>query len=233
VTGTAGQQEKTGPVAEPPAGDGAVWRSLLGGLIVAVVLAWFLLSAGLSLPFMLGLFFFMLFGLIVGAVMFRFGDTARPIAKSKVVMATALVSIACWAVALGKECVEFPADFVEKALRQVYIPPDGYDQVKGELESFITEYLKREYPPGGAIGYLRLAAAGKPIEVNIESQPKTVTVKPMTAAWVWWTRTVLSVVLFYLAAYSVTGDLSKRRKLKDAAAPENPPGAQTHPSVAE
>ena len=206
-------QDANGEQAEIlPPGDGSIWRALFGGLIVAALLSWFLLSAGLSLPFMLGVFFFMLFGLIVGSVMFRCGEASRPVAKSKIVVATALVSLVCWGIALGREAVEFPEDFVEKALKKVYMPPDGYDQVVGELHVFINDYLEKEYPPGGPLGYLRYAATGRTIEVETPSQPKPIPVKPMARAWTWWTRTVLSLVLFFVATYAIAVDLSKDRK---------------------
>ena len=213
-----------------PPGDGSIWRALLGGLIVAALLSWFLLSAGLSLPFMLGVFFFMLFGLIVGSVMFRCGQACRPVAKPKIIVATALVSLVCWGIALGREAIEFPDDFVDKALTKVYIPPNGYEKVVHELQAFIKDYLEKEYPPGGPLGYIRHAAVGRPIEVNIDSQPKVVTIKPMTRAWTWWTRTVLSLVLFFVATYAIASDLAKdRRPLKSArrpSVPDDPAGAQ-------
>ncbi len=205
-----------GAVMLLPAG---YWKSMAAGLVVAVLLGWTLLSHGLSLPFMLGLFFFMLFGLVIGAVIFRYAEGLRPMPRGRVVAVTAAVSVACWVAALGQECLSYPHDFVEKALRhpRVYIPPNEVDRVEADLHTFIVKYLDTEYPPGGVIGYLRLAAAGRPVVVNIPTQPTPATIAPMVPAWVWWSRTVLSVVLMYVAVWSVTRDLAKPPKA--AAAP--------------
>ena len=212
-----------------PARGGGVLKPLLAGLVLAVILAWTLLSFALSLLFMLGLFFFMLFGLIIGATMFRFGGSARPMAKSSVTAMTAIVSLVCWSVAVYKECLEFPEDFVDSAIKskRVYVPKNGYDEVRAELHGFIVEYLKTNYPPGGVRGYLKLAATGSPIEVDLPSQPRPVSIPPRAAAWVWWTRVILALVLLYVAIYSVTAGLVKASDgPQERTGEESPPPAR-------
>ena len=189
---------------------------LLAGLILAVVLAWTLLSFGLSLPFLLGLFFFMLFGLIIGAAMFRFGVRSRPLPKAQVVGATVLVALTCWLVSLTKECLDFPDDFVKRAMppKGVYIPPEpgSYERVRSQLREYIVSYLQREYPPGGALGYLQMAAAGEPVIVDMPGQPKKVRIPPPAKAGVWWTRVILALVLGFVAIYSQTAALARARE---------------------
>ena len=193
-------------------GGGGVLRPLAGGLVLAVVLAWTLLSPALSLLFMLGVFFFMLFGLIIGATMYRLGSRGRPLPKSKVIAMTVVVALVCWSVAILKESLDYPEDFVYAALksRRFEIPKDGYEEVHAQLHAFIVDHLERHHSPGGVLGYLRLAAAGSPVEVDLHGQPRVVTVRPRAAAWVWWTRGVLSLALLYVAVYSVTAGLAKR-----------------------
>jgi hypothetical protein len=203
-------------------------QAVLVGVILSVALGWTLLSAALSLPFLLGLFFFMLFGMVIGAAMFRFAAPARPIAKSRIVAMTAIVTFVCWSVAVARECVEFPEDFVNATLKNksLYIAEgnQSYERVRGEIFTFIDEYLDTRYPPGGAVGYMRLAAGGQPVELDIPSQPKPLMIEPRVPAWVWWTRMVLSLVLLYVAVYAVTTDLAKER---DTPRPSSAAGPET------
>ncbi len=203
-------------VCENGGSSGCMWKSTIAGLLVAILLSWTLLSVALSLPFFLGLFFFMLFGLIIGAVMFRFANPHRPVAKSGIVLSTAVVSLICWAVALYGECVEFPEDFADRAIKssKIWIPDNAYHEVREQLNVFIVDYLKTKYPPGGVLGYLKMTAVGDPIEIDIPNQPKVVTLPPRATAASWWIRVVLSLVLLYVAVYAVTCDLAQSEEVK-------------------
>jgi hypothetical protein len=179
------------------------------GVVIGVVLGWTLLSLALSLLFMLGLFFYLLFGLIIGACMYRVAAGARPLSRGKVIAMTAVVSAACWSSSLVKECVDYPRDFVEAAIKKVHIPPGEFERVEGELAGFIEQHLREVYPPGGALGYLQLAATGKSVTVKLPSQPRPVRIPPRAAAWVWWVRVVLALAFLYVAIFAVTVDLTR------------------------
>jgi hypothetical protein len=217
---SAGEVAASGVAAESQAAapvPGGALRALIAGLVVAVALGLTLLTWALSLMFMLGLFFFMLFGLLVGAVMFRFGMRSRPMPRPRVIAITAVVSLAAWTTALGKEAVDFPRDFVDWVVEgrkferdRVYIPPSGgVEQVRGEVRDFIDDYLAHRYPPGGAFGYLRYAASGDVIELDIHSQPRKLNIRPRVLPWVWITRGLLALPLFFLTTYSVTAGLAR------------------------
>jgi len=196
----------------------AIGRGVLFGGLVAATLGWTLLSPGLSLPAMLGVFFFMLFGLFIGAVVHRASAAARPIAKATVIWMTAIVSLCAWAPALVKEYVDFPEEFADKAWKQVYIPEgeDAHQKVVAELESFVRKYLNERHPPGGMIGYFQMAASGASITIDQlpTAQPKPVTIARRAAGWVWCTRGVLSLVLGFVAIYAVTVELTRPPKSK-------------------
>lgn len=208
------------PVAlpsEPPRPGGAL-AALVAGLIAALALGLTLLTWALSLMFMLGLFFFMLFGLLVGAVMFRFGARSRPMPRGRIVLITTLVALTAWTTALVKEAHDFPRDFVAGIIHDkkmgrlpLYIPPQsgGLEQVRGEVQTFIDGYLEKQYPPGGMLGYVRYVSAGAPIELDIPSQLKKFTIKPRVTPWVWWTRGLLALPLIWLTIYSVTAGLAR------------------------
>lgn len=209
--------ESAAPPATPPAPGGAT-RALLAGLLVALALGVTLLTWALSLMFMLGLFFFMLFGLLVGAVMFRFGVRSRPMPRGRVVLISAAVAFAGWSAALTKEAVDFPRDFVDRVVNQrkferdkLHIPPgEGeYDKICGQVATFITDHLAQAYPPGGVIGYFQYTGAGDTIIMDLPGQPRKLTIKPRVQPWIWWTRGLLSLPLFFLTIYSVTAALAR------------------------
>lgn len=208
-------------VTLPPPQPGGAIRSLIMGIIAAVALGMTLLTWALSLMFMLGLFFFMLFGLLIGAIMFRGGSRSRPMPRKQVVTITAIVVTVGWLTTLAKECADFQDDFVETVMskrgvagKRLYIPNDGYHQVESEVRGFISNYLHRDYPLGSWVAYLQYAASGRSIRMDIPSQISAIDVPPRAAAWVWWTRVLLALPLFFLTTYSVTAGLAR---LPDAA----------------
>lgn len=191
----------------------ALTRALVVGSVLSAVLGWTLLSLALSLLFMLGLFFYLLFGLIIGACMYRVAAGARPIPRGKVIAVTAAVSVVCWASSLVKECIDYPRDFVTAAMKKVHVPSREYERVEAELAVFIERHLREVYPPGGALGYLQLAAQGKSITVDLPGQPRPVRIPPRAAAWVWWARVVLALAFAYVATFAVTVDLTRPAKV--------------------
>src|SRR3990172_853649 len=71
------------------------WCATAAGTVVSLPLAW-LLSYAAMLPFYLGLFFFMLFGLVIGAVAFRVAAPGRPYHRFAVLAGTTLIVGVCW-----------------------------------------------------------------------------------------------------------------------------------------
>lgn len=198
-----------GPADTP----GAFLRMTVVGVLVAVVLGWTLLSFAISLPFFLGVFFFMLFGLFVGAAMFRAARNLQPIKKKTVVTATVVTVFLGWMTAVVKEGADYPKDFVKQALKKAHVPPTAgaHDKVQSELKEFILRYLTERFPPGGVLGYLRLAATGQTVTIdNLPTkQPRPIVIKPRTGATTWWVRNLLCIVMYFVAIYSITADLQK------------------------
>ncbi|GJM25633.1 MAG: hypothetical protein DHS20C16_20480 [Phycisphaerae bacterium] len=186
------------------------------GLIVASALGYTLLSYALSLIAMLGLFFFMLFGLIIGAAMYRSADKSRIVPRPNAIVATVVVSLVCWSIAVTKEAVDYPQDFVRAAIenKKVRKPRGKVEEIQTELHGFINEYLKTEYPPGGVLGYFKMVATGGAVELTISSQINPVTIKPRVSPVVWWIRVLASVVLLYFSIWSQVSLLTKPPKAK-------------------
>ena len=70
------------------------WLALLVAAVVSLPLA-VVLSWAAMLPFMLGAFFFMLFGLLIGAVVFRIARPGRPYSMLTVLTGTTLLVLVC------------------------------------------------------------------------------------------------------------------------------------------
>src|SRR3989304_7721151 len=85
------------------------WAATTVGMVVSLPFAW-LLSFAAALPFYLGFFFFLLFGLVIGAVAFRIAAPGRPYGRFAVLAGTTLIVGVCWTTALVKERTGFPAD---------------------------------------------------------------------------------------------------------------------------
>src|SRR5262245_21649393 len=98
--------------------------SLAAGLAIGLPLG-IVLSYLAALPYFLGLFFFVLFGLVIGALLFRFGADRRPMAWSIVGLATAMVVTATWCASLVVEARTFVGDRAEFALSRVPTLPAG------------------------------------------------------------------------------------------------------------
>lgn len=197
--------------------EGSILVPAIVGLVVASILAYTLLSYALSLIAMLGLFFFMLFGLIIGAAMYRTADKSKIVPRSNAIVATALVSLVCWSIAVTKEAVDYPENFVDNALEneKVRTPRGKVKEMRSELHTFITDYLKSEYPPGGILGYFKMVGTGGAVELKISSQINTVMIKPRVSPLVWWIRVLASVVLLYVSIWSQVSLLTKPPKVRE------------------
>ncbi len=208
-----------------PRSSRGVWQALAVGVLVATALGMTLLTWALALLFMLGLFFFMLFGLLIGACMYRAGRSAMPMRRRTVVLITLGAALAGWGVAVSKECLEFPRDFAFRVIdkrkydgrNRIYIPPveHGVEQVTQQVRAFAAAHLLEHYPPGGVIGYVRYMSSGDAIAMNLPGQPRTITVPPPALPWVWWTRVLLSLPLLFLTIYSVTSGLARSPEQAD------------------
>jgi hypothetical protein len=150
-------------------------RPLLGSLVVGLLCAYLLnvvvpgmfrLSNVAYLLFYLGLFFFLLYGLLIGAVMFRVGKSARPAPKGLVLTIGIVVVAAIWAGELYQEYRAFP-EFAQEQLRKQIsgqITPERLDDFRNGVARAIHEHWEANYPPGGFPGFLRWMAKGEPIK---------------------------------------------------------------------
>jgi len=213
-------------IASPPDADGRAPASGLstgGGRWAAAVLAgaasglplgW-LLSYGALLPFYLGLFFFVLFGLMIGALMYRLGAPARPIARRRIRLGTVLVVGFTWAVSITVEATDFPDQMATKAIEGWRKLPAGTtaDDFRRESAADVARHLNDNYAPGGVLGYLRWSATSSRLDRGVGKLRKPYQASQPRAWWV--VRVVLSIGLLGFGIYSQVGPLTRLAVAKD------------------
>ena len=210
------------------------WALVLG-CVLAVPVGW-VLATLILLPALLGLFFYMLFGLLVGAFVYRVASPVMPIPRPTAFALGIAVTLVIWCVSLvGEYCnvrgyslyrygedgfAWYPVDgdamrTVRGSLSGSFLPERVAELRDKTREGFLKE-LREKYPPGGFIGFLRWSAVGKkPIDIPRVFGPSTQECKPKQRGGFWLFRLAISLVLLGGAVVSQTLGL--------AASPQPPP----------
>ena len=202
----------TAPPVELAVGRGASparwWCATALGTVVSLPFAW-LLSYAAALPFYLGLFFFMLFGLLIGAVTYRLAAPGRPYGRFAVLAGTTLIVGVCWTTSLVKESRDFPADLAADAEgRTRYIGQRSAAEYRTAVADEVRGFLSERYPPGGVVGYVRwILLSGEMKKGDIPSFDQALRRTP--AGFGWAIRVVLSIGLLGFAVWSQTFALSR------------------------
>jgi len=194
--------------AAPKRSHARWWSATTVATIVSLPLAW-LLSYAALLPFYIGLFFFMLFGLMIGAVTFRIAAPGRPYGRFAVLAGTTLIVGVCWTASIVKESWDFPADIAAKAVRRARdIGGRSADDYRAVVAQEVRAFLREHHPPGGVVGYARwMLLDGEMKKGAIPSYDQALRRSP--ARWGWAIRVVLSIVLLGFAVGSQTYSLSR------------------------
>jgi hypothetical protein len=229
TSATDASPENVSPAARPPARVPARWIlatvvTLCGGLPIG----WLLATAAL-LPFYLGLFFFALFGLLLGAVQFRIGSPAAPISRWALWFGGILVVITTWTLAMGIEYLHLYSDavrFVKESHRM--LTPEQVRQVEADTPARIRERLAADYPPGGVAGYMQWAARSGEMAVSVTPGGFPLTFRLRQRPFGFVLRVVISVILLAFGLFSQIGSLTAAAaRQASPAAPDGspPPGA--------
>ena len=195
-------------VNEPSHPHARWWCATVAGTIVSLPFAW-LLSYAAALPFYLGLFFFMLFGLVIGAVMFRVGAPGRPYRRFAVLAGTTFIVAVCWTLSLVKESRDFPTDIADDIVRRSRdIGRLSVDDYRTAVTEEVRTFLREHHPPGGMVGYVHwMLLEGEIKKGAIPSFNQALHRSP--ARWGWAIRVVLSIALLAFAIGSQTLPLSR------------------------
>ncbi len=174
------------------------------GMLVSVPLGW-LLSYAAQLPFYLGLFFFPLFGLMIGAAMHRAAHRARPYHTTPLLVGTTMAVMFCWMFSLTVEANDMPVWVATHASRnpRLKLHNQTIEAYRATVADNMTAYLKETYPPGGLIGYARWASTNGEITQQVAPGLLKSIHAPQRGIW-WLIRVMLSVGLLAFGIGSQT-----------------------------
>lgn len=217
------------PITEsPPVADWTphrrkTWWSALAlafGLLVG--LDW-LLARLLWLPFYFGIFFFLVAGLIVGAVSFRVARGARPLTRGRIVRGilllaglSSLVTI-CWEYRFITAGAGAPPKFTDArnaALREGRSPTEVLRQA---AESF-RDGLADHFPRGGVVGYVRWAIASGEMKIKVADSTETVSIGGH-GGLVWPIRTLAAMLLMAIGLWLSYEPLRSPQPISNVLAP--------------
>ncbi|MFO0972840.1 MAG: hypothetical protein U1A27_05290 [Phycisphaerae bacterium] len=195
----------TAVAPRPPAANRSVWpRALLLCLVQIALLNW-LLARVIWLPFYFGIFFFLVAGLLVSGWAFRVARPARPIRTVRILVGVLLVTLGALATGVYWEyravaaTIGAPPRFADarQAAAHAGAPAPSVDSAVSDA---FRAMLRRDYPPGGAIGYARWAAAAGDATLTLPNGFAD-RVRLPHRGWRWLARTCAAYALFAVGAW--------------------------------
>ncbi len=198
-------------------------RAVVVGCALAIPFG-ILLSYVAFLMALLGLFFYALFGLLIGATVCRAAGKGARLPRWQVVAGTTLIVLVGLGASMKWEIDGLPHDMARQAVESRQRLPEGMtkDAYMRHVETSVERYLAERYPPGGTLGYIRwVTQNGRFEKGSIEHVTKELS--RGQRRWAWVIRVVLSVVLFSFGIASLTWTLVPRRP----AEPETVPAGST------
>lgn len=173
------------------------------GTLVSWPLAWLLSHAAL-LPFFLGIFFFALFGLIIGAVMHRVAAPARPLPKAALWGGTTWIVVFVCGFSLIQEAHDIPRKLAKAASERTRDIGDRPTAVYiREMEGNIREVWRDKHGSTGPRAYVPWILAGGEFAPGEVPGVQTTLRAGVSGAW-WLVRVALSVGLLAFGVSSQT-----------------------------
>ncbi|MFH1418749.1 MAG: hypothetical protein ABII12_10765 [Planctomycetota bacterium] len=198
------------------------WRFALLVVVLLLVPTSALLARLVWLPFYFGLLFFLVAGLLAGALSYRIARAARPISLQSLLgglLFVAMVSIAVmvtWeyhhvAATVG-DLPKFP-DARNKAVRA----GRSAGEVRQSAAHAFKAALDVDYPPGGVIGYVRWAVGGGEMELDVEGCKDVVGISHTGLGWL--IRTFLGFLLLTAGLWASFESLRSATPVSNVLAP--------------
>lgn len=197
----------------PPARTGWIGWSAIAGCVVGIP-AGVLLAYLAALPFLLGLFFYLLLGLVIGATMYRFGAKARIPSKPTLWAIGLGVALVTLAASLWAEYRALPGSVTEAVRHSLWMrfDPDMKARLETETRQFAAHYLQEHYPPGGVLGYVRWAISDGSLKCPRVFKESTTEYRLPQRRKLWVVRiTLASVMLGWTILVQVLGLVPRSR----------------------
>lgn len=189
------------------AGPARFWLGTLAALVVSLPLAW-LLSYAAALPFFLGVFFFALFGLVIGAVTFRVAAPGGPYGRWTVLAGTTALVGVCFGFTIVKESRDFPSDMADEAVKRTRdLGSKTVAEFRADVADSVRDYLRERHPPGGTLGYMHWTLTEGEIKKGSLPLVNFALRRPQSR-WTWAIRVVLSIALLAFGIASQTLPMS-------------------------
>ena len=179
--------------------SGLTWRYGVGLVIVligAVGLSFLAPAAGL-LPFVfgvVGVFFFMLAGLVMGAILYRCGRPGRPMSAGVLVGSAVGVAVVMAGLSMVQEHVAFKDKAVEYVLKRNQVRVDARVALRSDVAGQIDGVWRERYGVGGIVGYVVWTARGAPTFGVAPPDGVAGAVRHAQGGWSWGIRALLSFV---------------------------------------
>jgi len=194
----------------------ALARSVIFGALFGVPLA-VLLSYCAWLPLLIGLFFFVLGGLLVGALMYRLAAEARPVPVRAVRAATLSVVAVMFVVSMLTEYSakrsHLQRDLALAAAKSRKISDrQQWQQLQMQAAEHVQQVFGK-YGPGPVGYWLWAAASGRMAGLAGQAGGEVVLSQRQLF---WLIRVALSAVLLGLGMFMVTGELARPERTNDS-----------------
>lgn len=195
IRAAAAASDRPAGAAPPCRAPVRLWAAWGLGVVLALAASW-LLAILAFLPGELGLFFFLLLGLLIGAAMYRVGRPAAPLPRPQLLLAGLSVALVLWLSVLALEYRSLPelAFKVVRGTIKTPLAPEQRERMQTAIRLDIQAQLKLRYRPGGLIGYAQWAARSGQIVVPRVIDSSTVSFRLSQRRWRWITRVVLSLI---------------------------------------
>lgn len=155
------------------AGRSLRWRlGLVAALVLLLGLGW-LLARLVWIYYYFGLFFYLVAGLLAGAVAFRIARAARPIEAGRLIRGVVCVSLLSSVNTMDQEYRHFAGTVGQQPrfpqARNAAVQagrPAG--EIREVAERGFREFLVQRYPPGGLVGYITWSVRSGETQLEVE-----------------------------------------------------------------
>jgi hypothetical protein len=199
-------------------------RSWYAALLISfflLIATGFLLARLIWLPFYFGLFFFLVAGLLAGALSFRIARAARPVPRGQILRGTALVAIGAALATLIWEYEHVAGTIGDSKFAEARNAASKTGRPQAEIRTASTagfrSALMKTYLPGGPVGYVRWAIKAGEMELEVQGCKDTVSISQRGYAWL--ARTLIGMVLLAAGLWASFESLRSARPVSNVLAP--------------